>query len=575
MLQFLTRIHKTMRYLCFVFFIFSVLLTYEEPKVWANPYLKIGILEEPKTLNIWLAGDAWSKKVLNLIYQPLYIREPKDLKLIPWLAEGEPEYDPKTLSFTVKLRSAKWSDGSDVTSEDVAFTGNLIKDFKIPRYYASWKFIRKIEPVEKHTVRFLLEEPRAIFLTRTLTTPIVQQKEWASVAKQALRQDKPLNRLLNVKIKQPVGTGPFILDEWKQGAYLFLKKNAHFFGKGKEIGGYLLGPHMGGIILKLYGTSDAAILAIKRGNIDLFWWGIQPGYLSDLRKQQDVRVVSSEKSALYYLGYNLRRAPFDDLNFRRAIAVLIDKDFIVKRILQGQARKMHSVIPSGNTFWHLAESPENRDGFTRYQRIRKACQILKNAGYGWKVPPVNERGKIVKAERIILPDGRPMQRFTILTPPADYDPHRAMAGIMIQEWLRMVGLPAFAKPMAFSALTHQVEGRRQFDLFVLGYGNLSLDPDYLRNFFHSSNDRPRGWNASGYRNPHFDQISDESARLMDVEKRRELIREMQRVIMRDIPFLPLYNPHLIEALRTDRFQGWVPMLGGVGNTWSFCRLRPK
>ena len=117
----------------------------------------------------------------------------------------------------------------------MAFTGNLIKNFKIPRYYASWKFIRKIEPVGKHTVRFVLEEPRAIFLTRTLTTPIVQKKEWASAAKKARRQDKPLNRLLNVKVKHPVGTGPFILDEWKQGAYLFLKKNGHFFGKGKEI----------------------------------------------------------------------------------------------------------------------------------------------------------------------------------------------------------------------------------------------------------------------------------------------------------------------------------------------------
>jgi ABC-type transport system substrate-binding protein len=104
----------------------------------------------------------------------------------------------------------------------------------------------------------------------------------------------------------------------------------------------------------------------------------------------------------------------------------------------------------------------------------------------------------------------------------------------------------------------QVKRRHKFDLFVLGYGNLSLDPDYLRNFFHSKNDRPRGWNMSGYRNPQFDKIADESSRTMVVDKRRALIWEMQQIIMRDIPYIPLYNPKLIEAVTDtiDSVDGW-------------------
>ena len=101
------------------------------PSAHAKNFIKIGLLEEPKTLNIWLATDAWSNKVLSQIYQALYIREPKDLKLTPWLAADTPVYDPKTLTYTVKLRSAKWSDGSELTSEDVAFTGRLIKTLKV------------------------------------------------------------------------------------------------------------------------------------------------------------------------------------------------------------------------------------------------------------------------------------------------------------------------------------------------------------------------------------------------------------------------------------------------------------
>ncbi len=101
-------------------------------RAWGASTIKIGMKEEPKTLNIWLARDRWSLRVLSQIYQPLYIREPKGLKLIPWLAEEQPVYDPESLSYTVKIRAAKWSDGSELTSEDVAFTGNLIKEFKIP-----------------------------------------------------------------------------------------------------------------------------------------------------------------------------------------------------------------------------------------------------------------------------------------------------------------------------------------------------------------------------------------------------------------------------------------------------------
>ena len=105
--------------------------------------LKIGLPEEPKSLNVWLASDANSRKILSQIYQPLYTRDPKTLKIIPWLAKEDPVFNKKDLSYTVKLRDAKWSDGSDFTSGDVVFTKKLFLDFKIPRYASKWKSIKK------------------------------------------------------------------------------------------------------------------------------------------------------------------------------------------------------------------------------------------------------------------------------------------------------------------------------------------------------------------------------------------------------------------------------------------------
>ena len=537
--------------------------------------IKIGLVEEPKTLNVWRATDVWSGKILSKFYQPLYLREPKDLKLIPWLAEEAPVYDAASLSYTVRIRPAKWSDGTDVTSEDVVFTGNLVKEFKIPRDYSEWEFIKKIEVVDKRTVRFFLEEHKAIFLSKTLTNDIVQKKEWEKKVEEARKAEKPLAALFNCSVERPVSSGPFVFKEWKQGSYLFLEKNPHFFGKEKTIGGHLLGPYIDGIIFKIFGTADAAILALKMGGIDMFWWGIQPGYLPDLKEEKDIQLFFSEISGLYYVGFNVRKKPFNDVRFRHAVATLVDKDFILERVLQGNAEKMASIVPPGNKFWYCPDVPRYGEGMTREERIRKAYEILSKAGYKWKVPPVSPEGKVRQGEGIMLPDGTPMADFTVLTPPSDYDPHRAMVGMMIQEWLRVVGIPVTSKPMAFGSLVDQVKGRQQFDLFVLGYGSLSLDPDYLRNFFHSSNEKPGGWNMSGYRNPDFDRIADESCCAMDEQKRKQLVWEMQRILIRDIPYIPLYNPKLVEGVRKDKFTGWVEMLEGVGNIWSFCQIRPK
>jgi peptide/nickel transport system substrate-binding protein len=132
-----------------------------------------------------------------------------------------------------------------------------------------------------------------------------------------------------------------------------------------------------------------------------------------------------------------------------------------------------------------------------------------------------------------------------------------MVGIMIQEWLKMLGIPATSKPMPLGSLIQQVKTRHDFDLFVLGYGNLSLDPDYLRNFFISKNSRPKGWNTSGYDNPRFDRIANASADAMNREERKKLIWEMQEILMHDLPWLPLYTPKLAEGVREDRFTNWV------------------
>jgi len=103
----------------------------------------------------------------------------------------------------------------------------------------------------------------------------------------------------------------------------------------------------------------------------MFWWGIQPGYIEDLRANPDIELFQNEKSALYYMGFNVRKAPFNDANLRRAVATLVDEDFIIKRILQGYGIRMYSIVPPGNAFWYCPESPDTGKGSTERRVSRR------------------------------------------------------------------------------------------------------------------------------------------------------------------------------------------------------------
>ena len=536
--------------------------------------IKIGMKDEPKTLNPFKASDTWSRKVVTRFYEPLYTREPKTHKIIPWLAEGYPEYDEATNTAIVCLKRAKWEDGSPLTAHDVVFTGSVIREFKVPRYFYAWRYIKEIEALEDYRVKFVLEKPMAIFMPRTLMTFIVQRKKWEPVVAAARKAENPLKYLLAHEVTQPMSCGAFKFAKWARGAYILIERNENFFARGMEISGEKVGPYVDGILFKFYGSQDSAILALKKGDIDYYWASVQAGYLKDLECDRRIKVFKSDKSGVYYLAFNVRKPPFSDRAFRQAVAYLIDKDFIVIRVLQKEGQRMDNIIPPGNRYWHNPDTPKFGQGMKRAERVKKAYEILKASGYTWEKPPIDAKGKVVRAKGLKMPDGRKVPPLDILTPPADYDPHRAMAGMLIQQWLRQVGIPASSKPSSFGSITQQVKVKREFDAFILGWGNLAIDPDYLRTFFHSMEDRPYGRNPMGYHNAWYDKIADESCATMDEAERRELIFEMQKFIVEEAPYIPLYVPYVVEACRIDRFTNWNEDLNGIGNHWSLLFVKP-
>lgn len=528
--------------------------------------VKVGFQDDMKGLNPVSVGfnDVWSAFEQQWCWDSLYTWSP-DYTVIPWIAAGDPVYedlpDGKVL-VTVKLREdVKWWDGKPLTAEDVAFTLNMEKDYQLPLQYPSFllgteEYVEKIEAVDTYTVQYTLTSPNAAFPTTILMHGILPKHQWEPVVEAAeaaggdIAAKGKYIQDFDLTPDNVIGSGPFKPTEWVKGSHIKLEANKDYFKKGEvvhcEAGDFEIGPHIDGILIKVYKSLDALMLAVAKGDVDYMRWPIDPGRLAEFMGKPNIELPVSDDCGFFYLAFNFRKPPCDDPAFRKAVSYLTDKDFIVNRLLQGYGSPLWGPVVPGNAYYYNADVVKYGDGLDREARVAKAKEVLADAGYTW-----DSKGNL------ILPDGTPMPAMDILTPPADYDPVRAMAGVLIQEWCREVGMNITAKPTSFGTIVNLVfpdEGIPEFDMYILGW-SIGFDPlPTIQSIFHSSQRPevlPGGANAMGYVNPEFDAVVDEAMRTLDDEKRRELILKMQDILAEDLPYINLYAKKIIEVYRTD------------------------
>lgn len=552
--------------------------------------LYVGMQDDIKTLNSFANNDVWTMNVLWKVtdHDYLYRETPVDFEWKPWMADGMPEIDLNNLTAVVKLKKGiKFSDGKPLTADDVVYThGEIMLRLKMPQSWDSFQFIDKIEKVDDYTVKYYLKEMRATFKYSTLEETILPKHIWEPIITECIGNNDISTEEGMLAVQQAVldydvpqekfiGCGPFMLKEWKQGEYIALERNPNYFATGMEVKAgdkkLKVGPYVDGIVFKIYKSLDTAILAIQKSKpeIDFIYWPVTPGYVPDIVTNPDIYLTTNPQNAMYYLAFNLRKAPFSDLKFRKAMAYLIDKNFIQTRVLQNYGERLDTPVPKGNVFWHNpnVESYGNAVNMNKEDRIAKALEILKGAGYRWK-DEGNHTG-------LIMPNGESVKPFEILTPPADYDPYRAMCGVLIQEWWKSVGVPVRAKPTSFGEIVQKAFTDRTFDVYILGFVDLPVYPSYIRSYYHSSFDILDGDNAAGFRNDEFDALADRFVQEMDMDKSREMAFKVQEVLADQLPHIHLFCKSAIEV-HTKRFEGWINQLNGTAtDQWSFLFLKQK
>jgi ABC-type transport system substrate-binding protein/chitodextrinase len=378
-----------------------------------------------------------------------------------------------------------------------------------------------------------------------------------------------------------IGSGPFRFETWVMGSHTqVLRNDAYYVGRNplnpaeffdSSLTAYLKLPTIGAILFKIYRSTTLGVLALDRGEIDYYHWSLPVEFVRDLLANPNIAVEIRPDLGFTYLGHNLRRVPFGynasggdvGLPYRQAVSHLVDRTAIVRDLLQNFGEEAYSTMAPALAYWHDASVA--RPAFDR----SLAASILDAAGWGPDGP--GDCSQSTPSGCRSLP-GIGTRVTEILTPQADYDPVRAVAGLMIADSMRSVGLNFVSTPLAFGQIVARTDAR-DFDAYILDFRPDGTDPDYLFDLFHSTN-APAGGNIAGYNSPGFDQIIEDSRRELYRDQRRLFIHGAQQDILASRPYEPLYHRTKIEGYRQDRFVNWTVSTDTIWNYWSLLRIHP-
>ena len=571
-----------------------------------------GIFSDLSARNPWSYygpdTTVWNRYATADVYGRLFVYGTQRFDWIPQLAADLPTVlerrEPDGLwQSTVRVKAGLvWSDGTPLTAHDVAFTFGAMQALGATRLggnfasFAPEDLLVGVEAKDDETVEFVLRRRDARYKFDILMAPIVQRAFWAPHLQAALAATDPLGTIFAVDSAAEPVYGPYLYGAWEPGSFINRPLNPRFSrrgaierlyangavellgadgtvewrGYGEPTGDVALevakGPYPEAIHYRIYGTQATGVLALQAGEVDFLInsLGLEKGFQDQLRGVSGVTLVENPTNGVRYLAFNLRREPMGRLPFRQAVAVLIDREFITERVLQGVADPVYTMVPAGNTFWHHPDVPVYGRGLPRAERIREAVRLLESAGFSWaQRPELDAAGTLVQPGRgLRLPTGQPLAPLELLGPGDAYDPLRATFAAWIERWLTEVGIPVRPNLTAFNVVSERVFERQDFDMWILGW-SLTPYPSYLNAFFHSRYTSLNGHNAQGYANPEYDRLVEEFLQEADdMERARGLAARLQEFLARDLPYVVLFDTPIVEAYRTDRVR--FPTTRGLG-----------
>ena len=497
--------------------------------------LRVGTILDLANDNPWgvVAGYDWG--VATTQYDMLLQFSNEDLSPSPGLAEGcEPNKDHTRWTCTLR-EGLKWSDGTPLTSEDVAFTFRFVIDNSMSAYRSYFPFNPTFETPDDRTLIWKSEQP-----TFAPDIPpwvyIVPKSVW----KEYDGADK--KEIKSVPNTPSVASGPFTLTEWERGQGWTMERNPYYWGEQ---------PVVDRIEYRVFDNQEAMVQALRNGEID-FADGLQASVFGTLEGADNIatqRVVSDWwlNLAFNFGGQSKDADPhpaLHDRTVREAIAMAIDKQEIVDKVYLGLANPGDTIIREASTYWHL-DIPQDEE----YPYDPAAANaLLDEAGYE------DTDGDGVREDP---ESGRP---FELLMPASDETVGAVEAGQLIVGYLKEIGMDVELQA-ASDGKMNDYWGSGDFDMYIW-YWSGDPDPNYQLWVFTSG--QCGSWSDGCWSDPDYDALYEQTTTIFDRGERRDVVFEAQQYVYDALPGVVLAYPSWLEAYRTDRFTDWTPAPGEDG-----------
>ena len=495
---------------------------------------RFNLTEPPRSLDPARIGDSASWHISENIYEGL-VGFDSALGLQPCLAMSwEISEDGKVYTFHLR-EGVLFHDspafpngkGREVTAEDVRYSFTRIADPKtLSTGYWIWngkvrgikefhdgasERVEGFQVVDPHTFRIVLDEPFAPFLSLlTISYGFVVPQEAVEYYGEDFFQN-------------PVGTGPFEFVEWIPDRRIVLEGNPHYWGKDSH-GNSL--PYLDKVISRFIGESIPEFQEFVLGNLEYvqpippdMWDGVFDKENKPRPNFQKFQIRQKQLLAINYFGFLMGKPPFGtDVRLRYAMNYAIDREGIIHHILRGEGTPAKGPIPTsmpgyGERVWGFTYDPE------------KARSLLAEAGY---------------------PGGKNLPEITLQLNSAGR--LNELLAEVIQQQLEAVGFKIRLKVVEWSQHLDTVE-RGDVGFFRLGWNADYVDPENFLALFDSRNFSPAGPNATRFSDPRFDALFREALRTLDSEKRFDLYRQAEEIVMEVCPWLLINYPHTTRLVQ--------------------------
>ncbi|MGN0891757.1 MAG: extracellular solute-binding protein [Oligosphaeraceae bacterium] len=492
----------------------------------------------PKSLNYYLDNNVMSAQVTGLLYESLLARDPDTLEFTPWLASRW-TISPDRQTFTFWLdEKARWSDGTPVTPEDVLWTVQTLKDPKNLTGPIRYQLERMEEPV-------LREDGGIQFRAKSLHWQNLSTLGGLAILPRHAFQGQDFNQ---VNFQFPVVNGPYRIRQFQEGQHLLLEKREDYWRRDYPA---CQGIHNFQFLkLRFFEDPQNAFDAFKKGEIDAMaiytaslWHGLE-NQVTAVRNHWIVKqeIHNQEPVGMQGFAMNLRRPLFQDLRVRKALAMLLNREFMNQTMMYGQYFLHRSYMEDLYDAQHpCPASPTPYDP-------AQAAQLLDQAGWALN-PQTGWREK----------DGRPFS-FVFLNRGGTSNKFLAVYG----EALKAAGIQMTIETKDWSAWAKAMDDY-DFDMTWAAWGgSLFKDPEQLWSSREGS--MPGSSNITGFANPQVDSLIQRQKGLFSVQERNEICRQIDAILVQDFPYLLLWNLDYTRLLYWNKFGTPPKVLGRFGGT---------